>query len=221
MEVIFIEKNNKNFVKENKNNSEDYKTLNLLLNYCLNIKNSNEICNKLLKDFGNLNLLFSSTPEEIMNKSKVSEIIAVFLSLQGEIIKRYNNGIWDKKQKLNNSKIIGEYAIYLLSYEIYECFYVISLDSQKRLLNSNIIAEGSVNEVHIYPRLVIECALKNKASYVIIAHNHPGGGINPSFNDIETTHKIIQVLKIIDIYVIDHIIVADNKYFSFYENNLI
>lgn len=211
----------KRFFKEGGKNFEDHQILELILFYCIPMKDTNEIAHRLLKNYGSLSMLFSATPEELMKREKLSENTAVFLSLQNEIIRRYNNEKWSNKIKINSSEKAGEYALSLLAYENYENFYVISLDAQKRLINSNVISEGSVSETYIYPRLIVECAIRNKASSIILAHNHPGGLLKPSFQDMSSTTKIVKALNMIDIDVVDHIIVADNKYFSFADNRLI
>ncbi len=81
--------------------------------------------------------------------------------------------------------------------------------------------EGTINEAAVYPRLIVEAALRHKAVSVILAHNHPGGGMQPSKSDIEVTIRIKEALKAISIGTVDHVISAGDKYFSFAENNLL
>lgn len=201
---------------------DDHQLLELLLFYCIPRRDTNEIAHRIIKEFGSLSMLFSSRPEDIVEKTNITENAAIFLAIQSEVVRRANSGKWNKREtKISSSNDAGEYAVSLLAYENYENFYVISLDSQKRLINSNLVSEGSVDEAFIYPRIVVECALRNKASSVILAHNHPGGKLKPSFQDLESTSKITKALNMIDIEVLDHIIVADNKYFSFADNGLI
>ena len=78
-----------------------------------------------------------------------------------------------------------------------------------------------MNETHVYIRNVAEAAVKYNARSVILAHNHPGGGLVPSVSDIETTVSIIKMLNMIDVYVSDHIIVADDKYLSMADEGLV
>lgn len=103
----------------------------------------------------------------------------------------------------------------------YECFYLICLNNQNQVRHAAKTFEGTINEAAVYPRLVVETALRHQASSVILAHNHPGGSIKPSQGDIQVTKRIKEALGAIDIKVIDHIIVGDNRYFSFAEDRLV
>jgi DNA repair protein RadC len=83
------------------------------------------------------------------------------------------------------------------------------------------IQEGIVNQAVVYPRKVLENALKKKASAVILVHNHPSGHVKPSDADIRLTKTIQETAKILDIIVHDHIIIGENRFFSFREEGLI
>jgi len=100
-------------------------------------------------------------------------------------------------------------------------FYVLCLDSQNRVNYAALVHEGTINEAPVYPRLIVETALRHQANSVILAHNHPGGSLQPSKADIDVTKKIIAALEPISIKVMDHIIVAGDKYFSFAEKGLL
>ena len=95
------------------------------------------------------------------------------------------------------------------------------LDSGNKVIECKEIESGTVNRSAVMPRKIAEEALKNKASAVILAHNHPGGTLKPSANDIDATDAVRLALQTLDITILDHIIVSGNKYFSFKEHNLI
>lgn len=125
------------------------------------------------------------------------------------------------KEIINSSSKAGEYCKKLFTGLSYEAFYVICLDSQNRVNYAAKVHEGTINEAPVYPRIIVETALNYRANSVILAHNHPGGSLNPSSADIEVTKKIQKALEPISIKVVDHIIVADNKYASFSESGLL
>lgn len=81
--------------------------------------------------------------------------------------------------------------------------------------------EGTVKEAVVYPRKVVECVLRYNASSVILAHNHPGGSVKPSMDDIKTTQKIVNALSTIGVAVNDHFIVAKGEYYSFAQNGML
>ena len=138
-----------------------------------------------------------------------------------QMSRKYLNKKWGEKLLINSSTKSGEYAVSLFVGRTYEAFYVLCLDAQNRINNSALVHEGTINEAPVYPRLIVETALRHQANSVILAHDHPGGSLRPSSADIEVTKKIINALGAISIKVIDHIIVAGDKYYSFAEKGLI
>ena len=96
-----------------------------------------------------------------------------------------------------------------------EVFLSLSLDSQLRLISLDEIARGSLTEINISPRLVVEKALARRATGVIVAHNHPSGSATPSQSDIRFTQKLKQALECVDIRLYDHILVCDGAPQSF------
>lgn len=208
-------------LKDGAGSFHTHELLEMLLYYCIAMKDTNPLAHKLLEEYGSLSTLLEADTKDLERRCAISENTALIFSIVCEIIKRCNSEKWVKKALLNTSQLAIEYAVSLLSYEKYECFYVISLDSQKRLINAAIIGKGTVNSAHVYPRLIVETALRYKADSVILAHNHPGGTLTPSYADITSTTNIVRILRGIDIEVVDHIIVGGNKGFSMADNSLI
>ena len=93
----------------------------------------------------------------------------------------------------------------------YECemFACLFLDSRHRVLEWVEIFRGTVNSATVHPREVVKEALRLNATAVIIAHNHPSGDSAPSREDITLTDKLREILKVIDVRVLDHLIVGD------------
>jgi len=193
----------------------DHEVLEILLYYCYPRCDTNGIAHKMLKEFKTLQNLFDANVETIMARLGCSENIAVLLSLMPGIAKRYLRSKWSDKVVLSEAKIAGEYAISLFVGEPVEIFYVLCLDTQLRLNYVTQISKGTVDEVPVFTRELVRKALEYHAANVILAHNHPGGTITPSHNDNALTTRVKDALKLIDIPVIDHIIVAGDKYFSY------
>ncbi len=211
----------KRYISGGLDSFEDHQVLELLLFYCYPLKDTNEIAHKMIKEFGTLSNLFESSAEEISNRCKVSENTAVLVSLVPSLSKRYSLSKWEKKTILNSSSKAGKYAVSLFLGTEYECFYLICLDTQRKLIYPQLISEGTIDETPVYPRIVIEQALKHKSSCVFLAHNHPSGNLTPSNSDIECTKKIQKALSSIDIELLDHLIVSGENYFSFAEKKII
>jgi len=209
------------FLSEGLDGFCDYQALELLLFYAIPMRDTNELAHKLINEFGSLHGLLEADPEDICKRSGVSENAAVLITMIPQISRMYLNEKWGEKPLINSSTKSGEYAVSLFIGRTYEAFYVLCLDAQNRVNFSDLVHEGTINEAPVYPRLIVETALRHQANAVVLAHNHPGGSLKPSSADIEVTKKISNALGAISIKVIDHIIVAGDKYYSFAEKGLI
>ena len=141
-----------------------------------------------------------------LGTAKACEIIACF-ELGKRMLKDKKSAIllspkdvWERMEDIRGSKK--------------EHFVIFYLDSRNQEIKREIISIGTLNESLVHPREVFENAIKNNASSIIIAHNHPSGDLEPSEADIEITKKLIHAGKIIDIKISDHIIVAKNNWKS-------
>jgi len=211
----------KRFLEEGLDAFADHQVLELLLFYCIPMKDTNELAHKMIDQFGSLANLFEARPEEICERCKVSENTAILISLIPKLAGRYYQGKKGNRPVLGNPKDAGEYIRTLFAGRTYEAFYVVSLDPQNRVNHATLVHEGTINEAPVYPRRIVETALHHKANTIIVAHNHPGGSLRPSRGDIDVTGKIRIATESIGIRVVDHIIVAGDQFFSFAENGLL
>lgn len=141
-----------------------------------------------------------------LGKAKASEIISCF-ELGRRILKDKKisviltpKDVWERMLDIRISKK--------------EHFVVFYLDSRNQEIQREIISIGTVNESLVHPREVFESAIKNNASSVILAHNHPSGSTEASQADIEITKKMIHAGKILGIHIVDHVIVTEKQYLS-------
>ena len=95
------------------------------------------------------------------------------------------------------------------------------LDNRNCLLREELLSIGTVTVSLLSPREVFVMALREKAVHIMLLHNHPSGNPTPSMDDIEVTESIKKIGQMIDIPLIDHIIIGDNKYMSFKEAGLL
>lgn len=202
------------FLKGNPESFQTHELVEMLLYYCIPLKDTNPIAHKIMNEYATLSMLFDADIKDLERRCELTEKTAFIFGLVSEMLKRSLRDKWEKRVVLNSSVLAGEYSVSLLYLEKYECFYAIMLDSQNRLINSTLISEGTVDEAPVYPRFVVAAALRYMASKVILAHNHPGGGLRPSLSDVNITDKIVNALNSIDIFVVDHIIVAEDKFSS-------
>ncbi len=209
------------YLTEGIDSFQDHEVLELLLFYCIPMKDTNELAHQLIKEFGSLSGVFDADAKDLCAKAKLTENTAVLLSMIPSLARRYNQGKFKDKPVLNSSTKAGKYSTTLFTGRLYEVFYVICLDCQNRVNNATLLHEGTINEAPVYPRLIVETALRHQANSIILAHNHPGGSLEPSQADIEVTKKIKVAVEAISIKVVDHVIVAGDSYYSFAENGLL
>ena len=208
------------FMEEGLDSFKDHEVLELLLFYCVRQKDTNELAHRMLKEYGTLHDLLEAHPRDIARRCGVSINTATLISLCVPLARRYMKRKWGNRPVLNSSSRAGEYALSLFAGRVYEAFFAICLDSQNRVNHAALVHEGTINEAPVYPRIIVETALRHKANSVILAHNHPGGSLKPSVADIEVTKKIYSALLPISIRVVDHIIIAGERYTSFAEQGI-
>lgn len=95
-----------------------------------------------------------------------------------------------------------------------ERFVVMYLSSWNRVIETEIISEGSISSAHIYARELLKRVLSLNAAAVVISHNHPSGNPEPSREDVDLTQKLRDLLKLMDVALLDHIIIAGDRYIS-------
>lgn len=176
-----------------------------------------ELSKRILTKF-NGNGLAKATINELKNtfglgKVKACEIMACFelgkrlLQDKKSCLILSPKEVWDELKDIRDNKK--------------EHFVVFFLDSRNQEIKREIISVGSLNANLVHPREVFEPAIRHLASHIIIAHNHPSGDTEPSQEDLEITKRLSEAGKILGIEIIDHVIVAKDKFLSFKEKNLI
>ena len=212
----------KRFMQSGLNGFADHEVLELLLFYCYPQQDTNEIAHRLINEYGSLYNLFEADPKDIMNRCNKTERIAVLISLIPKLANLYFRCKWGREAVImDNVNTVSRYAKSLFVGRTNEAFYAFCLDTGYRLNHTALIAEGTLDETPVYPREIVSEALKHQATSVILAHNHPGGNTKPSRMDTEATRKISEGLGFLSIKVIDHIIVAGDRYYSFASNDKI
>ena len=123
------------------------------------------------------------------------------------------------KEVLNNPKKIYDTNRYLFDNKKQEYFYCLYLDSKKRLIERKLLFMGTLNQSLVHPREIFKEAYLHSASSVVCMHNHPSGDVTPSEEDIILTKTLMDIGRLQQMPIIDHIIFGDDSYYSFYENS--
>lgn len=198
----------------------DYEVLELLLTYSIARKDVKPLAKNLLEIFGSLGGVMDANLNELEAVTGVGRHTAIFIKLVREIGPLYLEGKAREKIQIGCTRELIDYCRSRLGGLRDEQFHVIYLDTQNRMIEAETLQEGIVNQAVVYPRKVLENALAKKASAIILVHNHPSGHVKPSDADIRLTKTIQETAKILDILVHDHLIIGENRWFSFRDEGL-
>jgi len=180
-----------------------------------------DISKGILTKYRNLkNLLEVSLAEFLkidgIGKTKAAQIIASL-----ELGKRFISEKSGNLTVFRCSKDVANYYIPLLKDLKKEQFRVVLLNIKNKVIKEVLISQGSLTASIVHPREVVKPAIKESAASVIFIHNHPSGDPEPSVDDIEITNRLCKSFSIVGINILDHIIVAENGYFSFKQKDMI
>ena len=182
-------------------------------------KSAKELASQLISIAGSLKDLSYISYEQLKNINGIGKSKACILLSTFELAKRINMRVDTIiNMKANNPKLIFEYYKELLKDKKQEHFYALYLDTRARVIKDKLLFIGTINYSVVHPREVFKEAYLAGASSIIRLHNHPAGSVMPSSNDIDTTKKLKEIGDLMGIKVIDHIIIGNDKYYSFYEN---
>ncbi len=211
----------KRFLKDGINAFEDHQILEFLLFYVHKIKDTNPIGHALINKFKSLDGVFSASYEELCSVDGISESGASLIMLIGQLRNRISRDTMEKKVRFSTHRDAAEYCMKLFDGLSVEKLFLISLNSMKDVISTDVISEGTCNATTADMRKILEIAMLRKASGVIITHNHPGDSPHPSSSDVAVTTKIINLLESINISVIDHIICSGSDYSSMSERGIL
>ncbi len=177
-----------------------------------------EMARRLLAQFGSISAIYSATKEEFCEVNGLGEAKYVQLQACLEMSKRHLSESLPKGELFASSQATKNYLMSELRDESREIFAVLFLDNQHQLITFERLFLGTINAAAVYPRVVVEMALKRRAAAVVLTHNHPSGIAEASLADKQITARLKAALALVEVRVLDHIIVAGNQSYSFAEN---
>lgn len=204
--------------KENLSNEELLSIILKTGNGKLSVK---EISNNILNYFNGIENLKDATKEQFQQIKGIGVVQALTLLSVIELGKRIYMIKPVDKVLLNNSKLIYEYMKYQLYDKKQEYFYCLYVNQRKELIERKLLFMGTINRSVVHPREVFKNAYLCSAAGIICIHNHPSGDIRPSREDIRLTNALTELGNINGIPIIDHIIMCNDNYYSFYEDGKI
>lgn len=214
------EKPRERLIKYGKENISTNELIEIILKSGTRNKGIKEISHNILSSVNNINELKTaeiSTLEKIEGMSKIKAIELVAAIELGRRV--YEDNKYQNLVKLTSPTTIIDYFHTEYKDKKQEIFTVLYLDNQKNYLDKKELFKGTVNYSLVHPREIFKEAYLLSASYIVCIHNHPSGDATPSKNDIELTRKIKELGILHGITLMDHIVIGDNNYYSFYEDN--
>lgn len=175
------------------------------------------LARQLLQQFGGLKPLLAASQTEFCQARGLGEAKYVQLQAVLELSRRFLQQQLQRETVFSEPELVRKYLTHLLSHEQREVFVVLYLDNQHRMICAEPLFQGTIDASPVYPRIVVQRALKHNAAAVILAHNHPSGVAEPSRADRAITERLTQAMALVDIRVLDHFVVGDAQVVSFAE----
>jgi DNA repair protein RadC len=210
------------FEKNGFNGFHDYEVLEFLLTFMFRQGDVKPLAKELIKTFGSFSKVLDAPVEELEIVKGMGKISALSLSAFREAMSYYfQNHVSTGKEQITKMSSLIEILQASIGHKQNEVLFAVYLNAKNEVLATKELGEGTVSQASAFPRKIVEEALKQKATSIILAHNHPGGVAEPSENDQNITAEIQKALASVEISLQDHIILADNEYYSFNRfNNL-
>lgn len=165
--------------------------------------------------------LYDISLEQLMSIKGIGEVKAIKLKSIAALSMRINRYSAKERLTLCHSGTVAEYFMEQLRHRETECVILVSLDTKGQILRESLISSGSVRMSLISPREIFIEALLHKAVNILLVHNHPSGDPSPSRQDRMITETLREMGEKLDIPLLDHIIIGDNRYTSFKELSLL
>ncbi len=200
----------------------DAELLALLLRTGMAGKNVLQLAHELLDAFGGVAGLLHASLDDLKRikglggSAKRAELSAVLELARRALAERLK-----ERPVFDSPDAVRHYLQLHLAARRHEVFAVLFLDAQHRLIALEELFRGTLTQTSVYPREVVVHALNHHAAAVVLAHNHPSGGVEPSRADEALTRTLTAALALVDVRVLDHVIVAAGQTLSMAERGLI
>ena len=209
------------FLKSGLAGFHDYEIVELLLSLGTPRKDCKPPAKEAIKRFKTLRGVLEAPLDELEGIAGIGPHSAFGIRLVQEVAREFLKEKILDKPIYTSSQEIFDYLYHAMRDLKKEVFKVIYLNSQHQIIDTVDLFEGTVNSSAVSVREVLEGALRYKAVAIIFAHNHPSGNPEPSTHDRGLTRELVYAGKIMRVHVLDHIIIGDNRYYSFAGGGLI
>jgi DNA repair protein RadC len=200
---------------------QPYEIIELFLTFVIPQKDVKPAAKQAIDKFGSVKGFFDANEKELIQIPFFKDKALALRQFIKEVSLLYQKQQAEQLPVTQSKEELISYCKAKLGFQPNEEFWMISLNSKHAIIIENLISEGLSDKTPVYPKQVIEKAMKNGANSILLLHNHPNGNPQASEQDITITKAIEIPARVLNISIYDHIIVAEDKYFSFKENKLL
>jgi len=211
------------FLKSGLDGFADYEVVELLLTLAIPRMDVKKPAKALLERFGSLRGILDAPAEKLLAVPGIGPSTPTALRIIRAAATLYLQQGGEGQDSLAGSEHLENFWRMRLGGLQNEVFEVAYLDSALRLLRDGVetLQQGTIDRAAVYPRRVIEAALKRGAAAIVLAHNHPNGRVSPSEHDKTITRAIVLAAETVSLRVVDHLIVSADAVFSFRKEGLL
>ncbi|MBW6480296.1 MAG: DNA repair protein RadC [Bacteroidales bacterium] len=209
------------FIQQGISALQPYEVIELFLTFVIPQKDVKPAAKEAIDKFGSVKGFFDANEKELSQIPFFKDKALALRKFIKEVSLLYYKQQAEQLPVTQSKDELISYCKAKLGFQPNEEFWIISLDSKLAIIKEDMISKGLSDKTPVYPKQVIEKAMKNGASSILLLHNHPNGNPQASEQDITITKAIEIPARVLNISIYDHIIVAEDKYFSFKENKLL
>lgn len=211
------------FEKSGLDGFADYEIVELVLTLAIPRGDVKPLAKNLIAKFGSLRGILDAPVGELRKLPGIGSVTPIALQILRVVATLYLQQSAEQREVLGDPEAIHRFwrsRIGSLNHEVFEVAY---LDSSNRLMRGGVerLEEGTIDRAAVYPRRVMEAAVRRSASALVFAHNHPNGYVQPSEQDKTLTRALVLAATALQIKVIDHLVISNAEVFSFRKEGLL
>jgi DNA repair protein RadC len=209
------------FLKSGLAGFQDYEVVELLLSLGTPRKDCKQPAKDAIKKFGSLRGVLEAAPEDLQEIEGIGPSNAFGIRLMREVAREFLEARLRDRPYVSSSAEVFDYLYTAMRGLKNEVFKLLHLDAANRIIAVEDLPEGTVNAGAVSVRSIVEAALRRHSVSLVVAHNHPSGAVTPSLADKQLTRELVQAARLVNIRVLDHLVIGDNRFYSFGGEGLI
>lgn len=176
--------------------------------------NGDETVSMLMGGVGAIRSLYEMNWEDLHAQHGLSKPVSEAIDLIDDLARCMMRDEFAKGKPIRRADDAQGYFQAVMYGRHVEYCYLMLLDARGKMLSCPMMQRGTIDRSQVYVRELALAALRSKAKYAIMAHNHPGGSLEPSQADVQVTHAAMEAMKTVDVILLDHLIVTGSQYTS-------